>query len=58
MFENHVSSRLAGKLAVSAVVRRMLRVAGMGESAATKRLLPSTLSIESQTTILFNQSRD
>jgi len=57
MFENHVSSRLAGRAGSLRVVRRMLRVAGMGESAVDEKIAPIYTQYENpQTTILFNQS--
>ena len=57
MFENHVSSRLAGRGGSLRVVRRMLRVAGLGESAVDEKIAPIYTQYENpQTTILFNQS--
>jgi nicotinamide-nucleotide amidase len=57
MFENHVSSRLAGRAGSLRVVRRMLRVAGLGESAVDEKIAPIYTQYENpQTTILFNQS--
>ena len=57
MFENHVSSRLAGRAGSLRVVRRMLRVAGMGESAVDEKIAPIYTQYENpQTTILFSQS--
>jgi nicotinamide-nucleotide amidase len=57
MFENHVQSRLAGKAGSVKVVRRMLRVAGLGESAVDEKIAPIYTQYENpQTTILFNQS--
>jgi competence/damage-inducible protein CinA-like protein len=57
MFENHVAQRLASRAGSQKVVRRMLRVAGMGESAVDERIAPVYSKYENpQTTILFNQS--
>ena len=57
MFENHVASRLASRAGSQKVVRRMLRVAGMGESAVDEKIAPIYSQYENpQTTILFNQS--
>ena len=57
MFENHVQSRLVGRAGSVKVVRRMLRVAGMGESAVDEKIAPIYTQYENpQTTILFNQS--
>jgi nicotinamide-nucleotide amidase len=57
MFENHVTHRLASRAGSQKVVRRMLRVAGMGESAVDERIAPVYSQYENpQTTILFNQS--
>ena len=57
MFENHVASRLASRAGSQKVLRRMLRVAGMGESAVDERIAPVYSQYENpQTTILFNQS--
>src|SRR5947209_4995972 len=57
MFENHVQSRmdkLAGDLHFA---RRVLRVAGMGESAVDEKIAPIYTRYENpQTTILFNSS--
>lgn len=57
MFENYVASRL-GKLAGDIrFARRVLRVAGMGESAVDERIAPIYSKYENpQTTILFNSS--
>ena len=44
MFENHVADRLAGRAGRLRVVRRVLRVAGLGESAVDERSRPSTRS--------------
>jgi nicotinamide-nucleotide amidase len=57
MFENHVQPRLAEKAGNLRVVRRVLRVAGMGESAVDEKIAPIyTRYTNPQTTILFNQS--
>ncbi|MGZ8848522.1 MAG: competence/damage-inducible protein A [Pyrinomonadaceae bacterium] len=57
MFENHVQPRLAGRAGNVKVVRRMLRVAGLGESAVDEKIAPIYTQYENpQTTILFNQS--
>jgi len=57
MFENHVSSKLAGRAGNIRVVRRMLRVAGLGESAVDEKIAPVYTQYDNpQTTILFNQS--
>ncbi|MFN2492580.1 MAG: competence/damage-inducible protein A [Pyrinomonadaceae bacterium] len=57
MFENHVLPKLGSKAGVIKVVRRLLRVAGMGESAVDEKIAPVYTKYENpQTTILFNQS--
>ncbi|MCM3900961.1 MAG: competence/damage-inducible protein A [Pyrinomonadaceae bacterium] len=57
MFENHVQPRLESKAGHLRVVRRVLRVAGMGESAVDERIAPIyTRYANPQTTILFNKS--
>jgi len=57
MFENFVLPRLAQKSGNLRVVRRLLRVAGMGESAVDELIAPVYLQYENpQTTILFNQT--
>jgi nicotinamide-nucleotide amidase len=57
MFEKHVQSKLAGRAGSVKVVRRMLRVAGLGESAVDEKIAPIYTQYENpQTTILFNQS--
>lgn len=57
MFENHVASKLASRAGSQKVVRRLLRVAGMGESAVDEKIAPIYSQYENpQTTILFNQS--
>lgn len=57
MFENHVGSRLEGRAGKIRVVRRILRVAGLGESAVDEKIAPVYTQYDNpQTTILFNQS--
>ncbi len=57
MFESFVRPRLAAKAGDVRVVRRVLRVAGMGESAVDERIAPVYTQYKNpQTTILFNQS--
>jgi nicotinamide-nucleotide amidase len=57
MFSNHVVSKLQQRSGSLRVVRRMLRVAGMGESAVDEKIAPVYTKYENpQTTILFNQS--
>jgi len=57
MFENHVAERLAGRAGSLRVMRRMLRVAGMGESAVDEKIAPVYTQYDNPvTTILFNQS--
>ncbi len=57
MFENHATSRLAGRVGSLRVVRRLLRVAGLGESAVDEKIAPIYTQYDNpQTTILFNQS--
>jgi len=57
MFENHVVERLAGRAGSLRVVRRMLRVAGMGESAVDEKIAPVYTQYDNPvTTILFNKS--
>lgn len=57
MFENYVQPRLESKAGHLRVIRRVLRVAGMGESAVDERIAPIyTRYTNPQTTILFNQS--
>jgi nicotinamide-nucleotide amidase len=57
MFENHVGERLAGRAGSLRVVRRILRVAGMGESAVDEKIAPVYTQYDNPvTTILFNQS--
>ncbi len=57
MFENHVSERLVGRAGSLRVVRRMMRVVGMGESAVDEKIAPVYTQYDNPvTTILFNQS--
>jgi nicotinamide-nucleotide amidase len=57
MFENHVAEKLQGRAGSLRVVRRMLRVAGMGESAVDEKIAPVYTQYDNPvTTILFNQS--
>jgi competence/damage-inducible protein CinA-like protein len=57
MFETHVKSRLAAKAGDVRVVRRMLRVSGLGESAVDEKIAPVYRQYTNpQTTILFNRS--
>jgi nicotinamide-nucleotide amidase len=57
MFETHVLPRLAAKTGEVRVVRRVLRVSGMGESALDERIAPVYTQYKNpQTTILFNRS--
>jgi nicotinamide-nucleotide amidase len=57
MFENHATPRLAGRVGNLLVVRRLLRVAGLGESAVDEKIAPIYTQYDNpQTTILFNQS--
>ncbi|MDQ3908125.1 MAG: nicotinamide-nucleotide amidohydrolase family protein, partial [Acidobacteriota bacterium] len=57
MFESHVKARLAAKAGDLRVVRRVLRVSGMGESAVDEKIAPVYRQYTNpQTTILFNRS--
>ncbi len=57
MFENHVRTRLARRTGNLRVVRRVLKVAGMGESAVDEKIAPVyTRYSNPQTSILFNNS--
>ncbi len=57
MFETHVAPRLASRAGSLRVVRRMLRVAGLGESAVDEKIAPIYTQYDNPvTTILFNQS--
>jgi nicotinamide-nucleotide amidase len=57
MFESFVQPKLVAKAGDVRVVRRVLRVAGMGESALDERIAPVYTQYKNpQTTILFNRS--
>jgi nicotinamide-nucleotide amidase len=57
MFESLVKPRLAAKAGDVRVVRRMLRVSGLGESAVDEKIAPVYRQYANpQTTILFNRS--
>lgn len=57
MFETSVMPRLTSRSGNVKVVRRILRVAGLGESAVDEKIAPIYTRYENpQTTILFNQS--
>jgi len=57
MFGNHVRSKLESRAGKIRVLRRMLRVAGLGESAVDEKIAPVYTQYDNpQTTILFNQS--
>jgi nicotinamide-nucleotide amidase len=57
MFETHVASKLSEKAGGVRVARRVLRVAGLGESAVDERIAPVYTQYKNpQTTILFNNT--
>ncbi|HKR59097.1 MAG TPA: competence/damage-inducible protein A [Pyrinomonadaceae bacterium] len=57
MFESQVLPRLVEKAGAVRVVRRLIRVAGLGESAVDEKIAPIYMQYENpQTTILFNKS--
>lgn len=57
MFENFVLPKLIARAGDVRVARRILRVAGLGESAVDERIAPVYTQYKNpQTTILFNQS--
>jgi nicotinamide-nucleotide amidase len=57
MFENHLQTRLEKLAGDVRFARRVLRVAGMGESAVDERIAPIYSKYQNpQTTILFNSS--
>jgi len=57
MFENHVQARLEKLAGDVRFATRVLRVAGMGESAVDEKIAPIYTKYENpQTTILFNSS--
>ena len=57
MFENHVQPKLVGRAGNLRVRRRLLRVAGFGESALDEQIAPIYTQFDNpQTTILFNNT--
>ena len=57
MFESHVLAKLSERVGGLHVARRVLRVAGMGESAVDERIAPVYTQYKNpQTTILFNNT--
>jgi nicotinamide-nucleotide amidase len=57
MFETHALPKLSERAGDVRVVRRVLRVAGMGESAVDERIAPVYTQYKNpQTTILFNST--
>jgi nicotinamide-nucleotide amidase len=57
MFESFVRERLAAKAGQVRVARRIMRVAGLGESAVDEKIAPIYTQYKNpQTTILFNRS--
>jgi nicotinamide-nucleotide amidase len=57
MFENHVQGRLEKLAGDKRFARRIMRVAGLGESAVDEKIAPIYTQYENpQTTILFNSS--
>jgi nicotinamide-nucleotide amidase len=57
MYENFINAKLAAKAGDLRVVRRVLRVVGLGESAVDERIAPVYTQYQNpQTTILFNRS--
>jgi nicotinamide-nucleotide amidase len=57
MFETFVQPKLAAKAGDVRVLRRILRVSGLGESAVDERIAPIYTQYKNpQTTILFNRS--
>jgi nicotinamide-nucleotide amidase len=57
MFESHVLGKLSERAGVVRVARRVLRVAGLGESAVDERIAPVYTQYKNpQTTILFNNT--
>jgi competence/damage-inducible protein CinA-like protein len=57
MFENHVLTRISNAGGDTRFATRVLRVAGMGESAVDEKIAPIYTKYENpQTTILFNSS--
>jgi nicotinamide-nucleotide amidase len=57
MFDDHVLPKLSGRAGAVRVVRRVLRVAGLGESAVDERIAPVYTQYKNpQTTILFTNT--
>ncbi len=57
MYEAHIAPKLTAKAGDLRVVRRVLRVSGLGESAVDERIAPVYTQYQNpQTTILFNRS--
>ena len=57
MFENHVQARLEKLAGDKRFARRIMRVAGLGESAVDEKIAPIYTQYDNpQTTILFNSS--
>src|SRR5918995_36482 len=57
MFESQVLPRLVEKAGAVRVVRRLMRVAGLGESAVDEKIAPIYMQYTNpETTILFNKS--
>jgi nicotinamide-nucleotide amidase len=57
MFDSHVLPKLSGRVGDVRVVRRVLRVAGLGESAVDERIAPVYTQYKNpQTTILFTNT--
>ncbi|HJQ33575.1 MAG TPA: competence/damage-inducible protein A [Pyrinomonadaceae bacterium] len=57
MFDTHVLPKLSERAGAVRVARRVLRVAGLGESAVDERIAPVYTQYKNpQTTILFNNS--
>jgi nicotinamide-nucleotide amidase len=57
MFDSHVLAKLAERAGGLRVARRVLRVAGLGESAVDERIAPVYTQYKNpQTTILFNNT--
>src|SRR5215210_6150514 len=57
MFENFVQPKLVARAGDVRVVRRVLRVSGLGESAVDERIAPVYTQYKNpQTTILFDRS--
>jgi nicotinamide-nucleotide amidase len=57
MFDTHVLPKLSGRAGDVRVVRRVLRVAGLGESAVDERIAPVYTQYKNpQTTILFTNT--